>query len=131
MNTIKRYMIVDDDKANNMLCRMILKKISGDVESVAYDIPREALEKISSEYSGASKKIPTVLFLDINMPEINGWEFMDLFKDFDKSIHDQFTIYILSSSVDYKDKDLADKNPLVSGYIQKPLTREKLKEILN
>ena len=124
-------MIVDDDKANNMLCRMILKKISGDVESVAYDIPREALEKISSEYSGASKKIPTVLFLDINMPEINGWEFMDLFKDFDKSIHDQFTIYILSSSVDYKDKDLADKNPLVSGYIQKPLTREKLKEILN
>ena len=129
MNTIKRYMIVDDDKANNMLCRMIFKKVFGDVESVTYDNPREALEKISSDYSDSSKKLPTVLFLDINMPDISGWEFMEHYKNFDESIHKQFTIYILSSSVDSKDKDLANKNPLITGYIQKPLTREKLKAL--
>jgi len=65
------------------------------------------------------------------MPDITGWEFLDIFKDFNENIRSFFTIYMLSSSVDYKDKNLATENPLVEGYIEKPLTRDKIKNIFS
>ena len=126
-----RYLIVDDDKANNMLCKMILKKTFSEAEILTYDCPREALNYINSQYLISSDNFKTVLFLDINMPDITGWEFLDIFKDFDENIRSFFTIYMLSSSVDYKDKNLATENPLVEGYIEKPLTRDKIKNIFS
>lgn len=129
MGASKRYVIIDDDKANNMLCKMICKKVFGEVDTISFDIPEEGLNFISDQYSDNTKITPTVLFLDINMPGLTGWEFMEKYKSFNKSIQEQFTIYMLSSSVDHKDKDLARSNPLVKGYISKPLTREKLKEL--
>jgi len=122
------YLIVDDDKANNMLCQMVLKKVLGDINTISYDLPREALNYISDEYIKPGKK-PTVLFLDINMPDISGWDFLEIFKTFDKKIHEQFTIYILSSSVDYSDKNKAGENPFVTGFISKPLTRDAVKKL--
>ncbi len=126
-----RYLIVDDDKANNMLCKMILKKTFSEGEILTYDCPRETLNYINSQYLISADNFKTVLFLDINMPDITGWEFLDIFKDFDENIRSFFTIYMLSSSVDYKDKNLATENPLVEGYIEKPLTREKIKNIFS
>lgn len=108
---------------------MILKKLFEGSDIIAYDIPQEALNFISEDYSDMSQIKSTILFLDINMPEITGWEFMEIFKHYSKEIHEQFTIYILSSSVDTHDKDLAENNPLITEYISKPLTREKLKEL--
>lgn len=127
----KRYLIVDDDKANNMLCKMILKKTFEEAEVISYDSPCEALNYINSQYLISDDNLKTVIFLDINMPDITGWEFLDIFKDFNENIRNFFTIYMLSSSVDYKDKNLAKENPLVEGYIEKPLTREKIKNIFN
>ncbi|MBN8569256.1 MAG: response regulator [Ignavibacteria bacterium] len=130
-NNYKRYLIVDDDKANNMLCKMILQKTFAKAEVISYDSPREALNYINNHYLISDDNFKTVIFLDINMPDITGWEFLDIFKDFNENIRNFFTIYMLSSSVDYKDKNLATENPLVEGYIEKPLTREKIKNIFS
>jgi len=129
METPTRYLVVDDDKANNLLCKVVLKKVLGDIDIVSYDIPREALNYILDEYGAGNETKPTILFLDINMPEISGWDFLEIFKTYDEAIHKQFTVYILSSSVDYTDKGKADSNPLVKGYIEKPLTRDKIKNV--
>ena len=126
-----RYLIVDDDKANNMLCKMILKKTFSEAEILTYDCPREALNYINSQYLISADNFKTVLFLDINMPDITGWEFLDIFKDFDENIRSFFIFFMLSSSVAYKDKNLATENPLVEGYIEKPLTRDKIKNIFS
>lgn len=126
-----RYLIVDDDKANNMLCKMILQKTFAEAEVISYDCPREALNYINNHCLISDDNFKTVIFLDINMPDITGWEFLDIFKDFNENIRSFFTIYMLSSSVDYKDKNLATENPLVEGYIEKPLTRDKIKNIFS
>lgn len=122
----KRYLIVDDDKTNNMLCKVTLKKIFQNAEIISYEAPREALNYIKgfNDSKGALQK--TTIFLDINMPDISGWEFLEEFKNFSDEIKNNFTIYMLSSSVDYKDKTQAKENPLIKGYIEKPLTRTKV-----
>ena len=129
MEETKRYLIVDDDKANNMLCRIILKKRFDGAEITSYEEPQAALDYIKEKYSAATENKTTVLFLDINMPDLTGWEFLDIFKNFDENIRKQFIIYMLSSSVDYKDKNMAKENPLVEGYIEKPLTRDKVNKL--
>ncbi len=92
MQAGKNYLIIDDDKSNNLLCKVILKKILGDVEIASFDNPREGLHYIQQEYGKKEVNKPTVLFLDINMPDISGWELLDIYKDFDEHIHSQFTI---------------------------------------
>jgi CheY-like chemotaxis protein len=124
INNFKNFLIIDDDKSNNLLCKMILKKVLGDVDITVYDNPRAGLDYILSEYGSTEVNRPAVLFLDINMPDISGWELLDIYKNFDAHIHNQFTIYMLSSSVDAKDKSMAEQNPLVTGFISKPLTRD-------
>jgi CheY-like chemotaxis protein len=123
MTQAKNYLIIDDDKSNNLLCRVILKKVLGDIEVVTCENPREGLAYIQREYGKSGVNKPTVLFLDINMPDISGWEFLDIYKTFDEHIHGQFTTYMLSSSVDSRDKSLAEQSPFVNGFISKPLTR--------
>lgn len=130
MEEKRRYLIVDDDRANNMLCQIILKKTFEGAEIISFEDPRAAIDYIQNKYSDSTGSQSTVLFLDINMPDLTGWEFLDIFKNFDEAIRKQFTIYMLSSSVDSKDKTLASENPLVEGYIEKPLTREKVKKLL-
>lgn len=128
MEEKRRYLIVDDDRANNMLCQIILRKMFQGAEVTSFEEPRAALEYIQNNYSDSTGK-KTVLFLDINMPDITGWEFLDIFKNFDKKVRKQFVIYMLSSSVDYKDKKMAKENSLVEGYIEKPLTRDKVNKL--
>lgn len=123
-----RFLIVDDDPQNNILSKMALRKSLGEIEVKAFVIPEVALEYIESEY----KNIPhdkTILFLDINMPTLSGWEFLDKFETFAEEIKKQFNIYILSSSVDPADIQRAKQNPLVKDFIEKPLNKVILKEM--
>jgi len=125
-----RYLIVDDDKANNMLCKVIINKIIDNADVHCYEAPREALNYIKCCNDSKEALLKTTIFLDINMPDLTGWEFLEEFKDFSEEVKNNFTIYMLSSSVDYKDKNQAKENPLVEGYIEKPLTRAKVSELL-
>ena len=68
-----------------------------------------------------------MLFLDINMPIMTGWEFMKEFEKLNTLIKDQIFIYILSSSIDQEDKLKAKNHPDVVDYIEKPLSAEILK----
>jgi two-component system, chemotaxis family, chemotaxis protein CheY len=93
-----------------------------------YTEPETALKEIKEEVL-ADENTTTVLFLDINMPSMTGWEFLESFKDFRTEIRQRFTIYILSSSVDDRDKEMADSNPFVSGFLSKPLPIDVINNI--
>lgn len=71
------------------------------------------------------------LFLDINMPTITGWEFLEKFQEFTDSVKNQFNIYMLSSSIDPSDIQRAKLNPLVIDFIEKPLSKAILADIFN
>jgi two-component SAPR family response regulator len=117
----QRFIIVDDDATNNILCRYTIKKAAPESDIQSFEFPAEALKYINSAYANTVVQTSTILFLDINMPEINGWDFLDEFADMDEQIHDQFTIYLLSSSIDPSDKQRAESNKFVTGFLSKPL----------
>ena len=122
----RRFIIVDDDPINNMLCKHIIKKNIKDSEVKSFEFPDQALSFISSEYIVNNQPQPTILLLDINMPEINGWEFLEKFAAMSEYIHSQFTIYIVSSSVDSIDQKKAGENKFVKKFLSKPLNKEAL-----
>ncbi len=125
----KRFLLVDDDPLNNTLTKMILKKSFEDVHVKDFMIPEDGLEFIKSEPKNNPPNGKTTLFLDINMPTLSGWEFLEAFELFDASIKEQYAIYILSSSVNLNDINLAKANPLVLDFIEKPLNKAKLAKI--
>lgn len=121
----RRFMIVDDDGTHNVLCSYAIKRAfnrafkNADIRS--FQLPAEALKFIASEYSDTTASIPTTLFLDINMPDIDGWDFLSVFAEMDEHIQKQFTIYLLSSSIDSADKAKAKSNVYVEEFLSKPL----------
>lgn len=123
INTVKKFLLVDDDPLNNTLTKMAIKRYIGEVVVKDFVIPEEAIEYIKSEFVDMPLEEKTTLFLDINMPSMNGWEFLETFKTFKEPIQKQFNIYILSSSVDESDIKHAKDNPLVIDFIEKPLNK--------
>jgi response regulator RpfG family c-di-GMP phosphodiesterase len=127
----KRFLIIDDDPQNNILSKMALKKTLGDVHINEFIVPEDGLEFIESEPSHDPPDGKTTLFLDINMPTMTGWEFLEKFKTFNGYTKEQYNIYILSSSVDPSDINHAQANPLVVDFIEKPLTTATILKIFS
>jgi CheY-like chemotaxis protein len=121
--TIKRFLLVDDDPLNNLLTQMILKKSFEEVHIKIFTNPEDALEYMKSEPLDIPIDEKTTLFLDINMPTLTGWEFLEVFELFDSSIKEQYDIYILSSSVEEKELNRAKENGIILDFIEKPLNK--------
>lgn len=127
MNTVQKYILVDDDTFNNIISNMEIESALGEVDIKTFEIPEEGLAFIQNEYS--KSLMPAILFLDINMPTLTGWEFMEQYEKLNEEIKNQISIYILSSSVDPRDKDKAEANKYIKGFISKPLQSEVILSI--
>jgi response regulator RpfG family c-di-GMP phosphodiesterase len=108
---------------------MILKKSFENVHINDFTIPEDGLDFMKYEPSHNPPDGKTTLFLDINMPSISGWEFLEAYEQFDTSIKEQYDIYIFSSSVDPKDINRARENPHVLDFIEKPLNKAALSKM--
>lgn len=126
-NTLK-YIFVDDDEFSNWIYSIVVKEVAGEADIKTFTVPGEALEFIQTQYERIEG--PTILFLDINMPMINGWEFLVHYAEFSEALKSQISIYILSSSVDERDSNMAKGNKNVKGFISKPLTIEVVRSII-
>ena len=82
MNIFPRFIVIDDDKFNNALCKMVIGKICPDAEVLSFHNPLDGLEYILSNYLKYTKEKPVILLLDINMPEMDGWEFLNRLNTF-------------------------------------------------
>lgn len=117
-----RFIVVDDDAINNMMCKFSIKRHFQQPHISTFLLPEAALDMIADTYTHSVECIPTMLFLDIDMPSLTAWDFLERFAHFNTSVHEQILIYILSSSIDPCDREKANAHPLVSGYLSKPLT---------
>jgi CheY-like chemotaxis protein len=99
-----------------------------DPEIISFTSALKAIEYIKTEY--ATKPVKTMLFLDINMPTLSGWDVLAKFESFEKIIQSNFKIYMISSSLNPIDKTRAMGNKFVSGYLEKPLNKLAFANIL-
>ena len=123
-----RFIIVDNDPVNNLLCSLAIKDAAGNADILAFTNPFKAFEYISAYNESNNSR--NILLLDINMPIWSGWDFADHFEKLDEKIKKRFKIYMLSSSIDNDDKLRALENKNVVDYIEKPLTEEKVFSLL-
>ena len=123
-----RFIIIDDDKQDSDLCKLYVKHALPQVEIVVFNIPEEGLSYIRNAFS-SDIPVPSILFLDINMNTMTGWEFLDLYDSMPQEIKNQITIYIVSSSIDSRDKEKASNNKYVKGYLIKPATVAVIKQV--
>ena len=124
MATFKNICIVDDDELFLLVCNAIMEDEEFSEKIHNFEDARNALEYLIAT---EDRSLPEVLFLDINMPMMDGWEFMDAFKEI-KNVG-KVKIYITSSSINPLDLEKAEKNPFIKGFISKPINPEKLKKI--
>lgn len=128
---IKKLLCVDDDKITLTLIKLIVSKASFAEEIITKINGKEALEYYDDlSENTASEAYPELIFLDLNMPVMGGWDFLDEFaKTFYKKFN-QTKVIILSSSTDPAEKAKTQKYPMVIDYLSKPLTINALKNII-
>jgi len=122
-----RLILIDDEVYSNKISATFIKKMYPDIEIVDFLSPLEGLQYIDNEYR--EHAIPTTILLDINMPELNGWEVLEKLQELPFYIKESLSVYMLSSSIDPKDRQKAEEHPLIKGYIEKPLSRDVLQKI--
>jgi len=125
----KSICIIDDDELNKLLLKKTILKLNLPVFVTCFANGKEAFDTFLKE-KNAQENLPDIIFLDINMPEMDGWEFMDAYLDFQTTISKKITIYIASSSIAFHDIEKAKKYSEISGYIVKPIHSDTINKIL-
>ena len=129
MKKAQHYMVVDDDNTNNLICEFTIRGFDKQARITLHNKPEEALSEIRNTYDEPGRDSSTVLFLDINMPGMTGWEFLDAFNELSEQVKSQFTIYVLTSAIDDFSEE-ARLYPIVSGFLSKPLKKSDLENII-
>lgn len=127
----KSIWVIDDDSIFKIIIKKLVAKFENFEDVIVFSNGEEATVALKSILIN-NEKIPDIILLDIEMPIMNGWEFMaqiDLLKPKfkDRSVN----IFILSSSIAIEDKLKAENNPNVLGYITKPITLDDLNKIIS
>jgi CheY-like chemotaxis protein len=124
-----RLVVIDDDQVILTLTSMMLRNVDKSAEVSCFSKPAGDINEIVKLVTGATKR--TIIFLDINMPDMNGWDVLDVIAQATSGkLPDNVRIYMLSSSINTSDKVKAYSNPLISGFFEKPLLQEDLRNLL-
>lgn len=115
--------LIDDDPINNLINKRLINKLAISPDVIEFSEAEKALE-----YLKTSTGRGNLILLDINMPVMNGWDFLSCYAELEDRIDE--SIIMLSSSIDNQDSQRSRTFSFVQDFIEKPLTREKLARAL-
>lgn len=129
MKKIRTSCIIDDDPIFIYGTKRIMKEVNFCDEVLVYQNGQQALDGLSSILD-ADENFPSVIFLDLNMPIMNGWEFLEELTKITHPKKDHLIIYIISSSIDPRDLERVKDYEIVHNYILKPVTPKDLSTVM-
>ena len=113
----KNIFLVDDDETANFINEMQIKRFSNNLNVLTFTCAQKALHELKNEF-----KVPEFIFLDIDMPNLNGWDFIDQFK----TLQLNSKIVMVTSSLNPNDKQKANEIEEVIAFIEKPMVKTHL-----
>ncbi len=124
----KSVLLIDDSYIDNLINRKILENSQFADDVIVMDSPVRAIDYLNKCFD--EQALPEIIFLDIRMPEMNGFEFLQKLREISSGDDGhELKIYVLSSSLDPSDLRRVEGNNLVTKFIGKPLTVRVLDEI--
>lgn len=125
----KNILLIDDDPVTNVINRRILEKYFN-YKIVVYTNACEALEQLKQWLFVETTPLPEIIFLDIDMPDMNGWEFLEELQRLPDTVLEKCRVIMLSSSIDFEDIERSKTYKVVRDFISKPLTPDKLSDLV-
>ena len=127
-------LLIDDDEPTNFLSRMQIEDANCTKHIQVASGGQEALDYLikSRQYGGSHSDFPwpDLVFLDINMPAMNGWEFLERYVQMETERNGEIIIVMLTTSLNPDDAMRANEMPCISGFENKPLSTDKLNRVL-
>ncbi|HLF51542.1 response regulator [Flavobacterium sp.] len=129
MNPIKNLMIIDDDDVFVFLTKKTIAQVNVVENIKVFDNGLDSINYIKENWENADL-LPEVIFLDLSMPIMDGWQFLDEYILLEPKIEKEIIIYVISSSISPEDLKKAKSINVVTDFIVKPITKEKLMEVI-
>ena len=125
----KFVMLVDEDEIDNIINQKIMESNNFSERILVFQAGQDALDYLE-QHRNEPDNLPEIIFLDINMPIMDGFQFLEEFEKLEKGIvHEKSKVIMLSSSISPKDIDRAASNRFVKKYLNKPLNSRYLAAI--
>ena len=122
--------LIDDDNIYQFTARKILESTGLAKQIQSFYNGKEAIKYLKNQDNCTPENLPDVIFLDINMPVMNGWEFLEEYHTFCGDLAKPIVVYVVSSSIDTQDIKKSKEYTAVTDYIVKPITRIKYRELI-
>lgn len=121
----KSVWVIDDDE----IYQMIIKKLIGRSQAFDEEHYYKCVLDVFKDLESSDFQLPDVIFLDINMPQMDGWQFIERLREQCPDLSEKCNIYIVSSSIAYSDKERAEEYPEISDFLSKPVSVEVIKKV--
>lgn len=125
----KKAMVIDDNQIDLYIAEMIMATTKFAEKVICVSSAKEALAYLKPLYE-SPEELPSLIFLDINMPEMTGFDFLNEYQHLPENIRQKCIIMMLTTSLDEDDRMQAEGNQFVRKFLNKPLDKDKLDQLI-
>ncbi len=126
---IKRVLFIDDDEATNFIHEMVIRELYPNIEITVKKNGKDAIDYLKT-LDDPNALLPNLIFLDINMPVMNGWEFLENYAKLNPKLKENIVAFMISTSLNPDDMKRAEENDNINAFISKPITPPSLKQLI-